>query len=432
MNPAETLNQELTNSSIVEMLSEKGRDLFFPSKGIISQSAEAKKKAHFCNATIGIATQNEKPYSFSVFDPYFNDLGENEIYNYTPSYGNKELRDLWQQRIIKNTPSLNSNSISSPIVTSGLTHSLSVVSELFFEEGDTLILPNQFWGNYKLLFNVRGKINIKNFDFFNEEMSCFNSESFEKILMQQSSDIIKILLNFPNNPTGYSPTKKDVAEIIRVIQKVIDSGKKVLVVLDDAYYGLFFEEDTYKESLFGELSQLHENCLAVKVCGATKEYCVWGFRVGFITYGIKNNTPEIYSALEQKTGGCIRGMISNCSTLSQNLMVKVLNDPQSEKDSATFYNLLKKRYSVVKKVLDENKQYLDCFQPYPFNSGYFMLVKLNQKLDNETIRTELLEQNGIGVISTGDNDIRIAFSSAEEEKIPIIFEKLFEVCKNKL
>lgn len=432
MNPVETLNQELTNSSIFEMLSKKGRGLFFPSKGIISQNSEAKQKAHFCNATIGIATQNEKPYSFSVFESYFNDLGKNEIYNYTPSYGNKELRDLWQQRIIKNTPSLNGNSTSNPIVTSGLTHSLSVVSELFFEENDTIIFPDQFWGNYKLLFNVRGKVNIKNFNFFNEEMSGFNCEDFEKVLMQQSSNVIKVLLNFPNNPTGYSPTKKDVAEIIRVIQKVVDSGKKILVILDDAYYGLFFEDEVYKESLFGELSQLHENCLAVKVCGATKEYCVWGFRVGFITYGIKNNTPNIYSALEQKTGGCIRGMISNCSTLSQNLMVKVLNNQQSEKDSKVFYDLLKKRYSTVKNVLNENKQYLDCFQPYPFNSGYFMLVKLNQKLDNETIRAELLEKHGIGIISTGANDIRIAFSSAEEEKIPIIFEKLFEVCKSRL
>ena len=59
-----------------------------------------------------------------------------------------------------------------------------------------------------------------------------------------------------------------------------------------------------------------------------------------------------------------------------------------------------------------------------------MLVKLNENLDNEKIRQELLERHGIGVISLGNNDLRIAFSSVEEEQLPIIFERLFEVCKN--
>ena len=39
------------------MLSDVGRKLFFP-KGILSQSAEAKEKAHTINATIGIAREN--------------------------------------------------------------------------------------------------------------------------------------------------------------------------------------------------------------------------------------------------------------------------------------------------------------------------------------------------------------------------------------
>ena len=40
------------NPYIMEMLSELGRNLFFP-KGILSQSAEAKAKAYNINATIG-------------------------------------------------------------------------------------------------------------------------------------------------------------------------------------------------------------------------------------------------------------------------------------------------------------------------------------------------------------------------------------------
>ena len=57
MNPlAEQLNQTIKSAAphVYDMLSDVGKKLFFP-KGILSQSAEAKEKAHAINATIGIA-----------------------------------------------------------------------------------------------------------------------------------------------------------------------------------------------------------------------------------------------------------------------------------------------------------------------------------------------------------------------------------------
>ncbi len=59
MNPlAEELNQiiQSANIHIFEMLSQVGKNLYFP-KGILTQSAEAKEKAHKFNATIGMATE---------------------------------------------------------------------------------------------------------------------------------------------------------------------------------------------------------------------------------------------------------------------------------------------------------------------------------------------------------------------------------------
>ncbi len=62
MNPlAQELNEiiEKGNTHICEMLSELGKNLYFP-KGILSQSAEAKEKAHLFNATIGMATEKKR------------------------------------------------------------------------------------------------------------------------------------------------------------------------------------------------------------------------------------------------------------------------------------------------------------------------------------------------------------------------------------
>ena len=63
MNPiAEELNEIILNANpnIHEMLSVKGKSLYFP-RGILSQGAEAKEKAFKYNATIGIATENGVP-----------------------------------------------------------------------------------------------------------------------------------------------------------------------------------------------------------------------------------------------------------------------------------------------------------------------------------------------------------------------------------
>ena len=66
MNPIATqLNQviEKGNPHLLEMLSDVGKNLFFP-KGILSQGAEAKEKGHRINATVGIATEKGRTMHF--------------------------------------------------------------------------------------------------------------------------------------------------------------------------------------------------------------------------------------------------------------------------------------------------------------------------------------------------------------------------------
>jgi len=102
-----------------------------------------------------------------------------------------------------------------------------------------------------------------------------------------------------------------------------------------------------------------------------------------------------------------------------------MQDNRYEKEKADKRNILKKRAIKVKQVVSQEK-YSDYFTPYPFNSGYFMCVRLREGLDSEQFRKRLLEDEGIGVISIDSTDIRIAFSSVEEEDI----EKLFSTMLN--
>jgi aspartate/methionine/tyrosine aminotransferase len=409
------------NTNVLEVLSERGKNIFFPKLGILSQSAQAKGKN--INATIGEAIEDDgSSMHLSEFDKLIN-LPLGSVYPYAPSFGKKELRDYWKESIYRKNPSLGSTPISIPIVTSGLTHGISIASYMFVDEGDTVVIPDLFWENYTLIFENAFKGRVVTFPLFKN--GGFNVDSFSDTLDSITGKIV-LMLNFPNNPTGYTPLVSEIGLIVNAIQKQVDKGKNIVAIIDDAYFGLVYEQGVYTESIFNQLSTLSEKVLAVKLDGPTKEDYVWGFRVGFITYGIKNGTAELYDALENKTAGAVRGNISNVSNLSQSLLYSAYFSPQYEADKKEKYDTLNSRYQTIIKVLSDTK-YSEYFNALPFNSGYFMCIELKNTLNAEAIRKILLENYSTGVIVFG-NLIRLAFSAVPESKIQALVENIYLAC----
>ena len=427
------------NSTTYNLLSEKGKNIFFPKKGILSQVAEAKGKKY--NATAGIAVNDDgSPFRLKAIEKGVN-LSPDQVFPYVTSYGNLELRQKWKELLKKKNYSLKSD-FSLPVVTQALTQGLSMVGYLFVDPGDKIILTDKFWGNYRLIFENGYNAVLDGFNTF--DRSKFDLDSFRKKLNEKTKnneDINNIenkktteienkkiiLLNFPNNPTGYTLTDEEVEEITKIIKESAEQGKEILVILDDAYFGLVYESGVFKESLFSKLADLHENVLAVKVDGTTKEDYVWGLRVGFLTFAGKGITPEIYRVLEDKTAGAIRGNISNVSNLSQSLVLAAYGSSDYEAEKLEKFNQLQERYEKVKEVLRDPK-FKETFTHLPFNSGYFMCVELKEGLNTEKVRQVLLEKYDTGVVVFG-NLIRVTFASLAEEDIPQVFENIYLACQ---
>ncbi|GIP17026.1 hypothetical protein J40TS1_26680 [Paenibacillus montaniterrae] len=426
MNPlAQQLNETLQQESpaVYDMLSNLGKAIYFPKEGILSQSAEAKAKAKKYNATIGIATENGVPMHLKVIQDTLSAYNPKDIYEYAPPAGKPELRSAWRDKMLKDNPSLESISaeISTPIVTNALTHGLSIVADLFAEAGDPVIIPDKNWENYELTFGIRRNAQIVEYPLYNEQMR-FNSEGLKQALLaQKSKGKAIVILNFPNNPTGYTPDVQDGAAIVAAIKEAAEQGIKIVAVTDDAYFGLFFE-DSMQESLFSKLADTHSNVLAVKVDGATKEEYVWGFRVGFITYA--SSSKAALAALEQKTLGIIRATISSGPHPSQTFVLHALQSPQFEAQKAEKFNIMKQRANIVKDLLDSGR-YGDTLQYYPFNSGYFMCLRLSD-VSAEAVRQHLLEHYGIGTIALGQTDLRVAFSCIEAEQLEELFDCIYQ------
>ena len=66
-----------------------------------------------------------------------------------------EQRKKWREELLIKNPGLAGKSFSMPIVTSGVTHALGLVADLFVDKGDMVLLPDKFWENYELLYGVR-------------------------------------------------------------------------------------------------------------------------------------------------------------------------------------------------------------------------------------------------------------------------------------
>jgi aspartate/methionine/tyrosine aminotransferase len=178
------------------------------------------------------------------------------------------------------------------------------------------------------------------------------------------------------------------------------------------------------------LANLHPRILTIKLDGATKEEFVWGFRTGFITFADGNeyeNTP-VMTALEKKTMGIIRARISNCPHPSQTFVIEALRSPDFLAQKEEKLQVMKGRALQTKKVLDSGK-YGSAWDYYPFNSGYFMCLKL-KSVDAEKLRLHLLDKYGVGAISIGKTDLRIAFSCIAKEDIQELFDIIYKAVQD--
>ncbi len=418
---AEALNQTLQSSNPVlyNLLSKRGRAIFFPKLGILSQAAEAKGKD--INATIGIAKEDDGPPMVLDCISEHVSIPVSKSFPYAPSPGTPEIRKAWKAQMAEKNPSLNMNAVGQPVVTNALTHALSMAGYMFVDEGETIILPDLYWENYDLTFGIAYQNKVKTYTTFTEA-GGFNVEGLKQSIEQSESKKIITILNFPNNPTGYSPTNEEALQLADILKTAAEKGKEIVVMLDDAYFGLFFESEIYKESLFAKLADAHENILAIKLDGPTKEDYVWGFRVGFLTFGNAKASPEAFQALEAKTAGAIRGTISNASHLSQSILAAAWQSESYAAQKQEKFKTFETRYKKIREILAAHPEFEKVFSVLPFNSGYFMCIRL-KKGNGEEVRQCLLNNYSTGVIANGDI-IRLAFSSTPTHSLEALFENV--------
>jgi len=436
---AAELNEALSGSAAERLLSDLGKRIYFP-KGIVSQSAEADERAWRFNATIGMAYSGGEPMILDSIREGLPSLSPKEAVAYAPTAGVAALRARWRAELDRKNPSLRGKECSLPLVVPGLTAAVSVLADLFIDPGEEIALPDLSWPNYRLIVEERRAAVCAPFRTFApsgpESAAGLNVEGLESALLAIAARSqargrgakAACILNLPNNPTGYTPSLAEAQAVVEALVRVASKGVALLVIVDDAYFGLQYEEGLIDESIFATLAWAHPGILAVKVDGPTKEDFVWGFRLGFVTFGSASLGAQGYEALNRKLMGLVRSSVSSSCAPSQYLVLNSLDDPRGEAQKARYRALLKERYERAKQSLS-TRPIPACIKALPFNSGYFMSFECSG-LSAEALRVKLLEEKGIGTVSIQDRYLRIAFSCVEAEHIDELFAEVFDAARS--
>jgi aspartate/methionine/tyrosine aminotransferase len=418
---AEALNRQLAGSLIGSLLSQQGQNLYFP-KGIVAQAQEAGRLKPRFNATAGIAMVNNMPVLLPSLAALAGGLSSAEYVDYAPTGGDPALRRMWQQEQTEKNPGLAAVPTSLPLVTAGVTHGLALAADLFVDRGDMVISAEPAWENYELIFKAKKGAAFTTFPFFSSSLA-FNTKAIEKLLaIPAGQGKTIVILNFPHNPTGYSLSIEETHDLTEVLLAAARRGRRLLVIVDDAYFGLLFEDGLSRQSIFTELAGLHENILACKLDGATKEDFVWGFRIGFLTLAARGLEAAHYEALEQKSLAAIRTSVSSASRPAQSLLLRLLGDAAYREEKQAMVAVLAARYRQAKAILAQSSS--PFLSPLPFNSGYFLTFR-TIGVDAQVLRERLLKERSVGVIALGPELLRVSFASVDESDLPALFDEIF-------
>ena len=440
----------IKKTPLYKALSELGKRIYLP-QGVFYWAGRAKKEAEIMG-TLGSAFGYEKDFiegGTSEWVPcYLEDiknytkLNINEIVPYPKISGLEGLKTIWKNWIIEKSlinktiekERLNrlENYISTPVITSGLTNGIFLCCSLLLNSGDYIISTNKRWGNYdNIIENLLGA-KIKSFEFFIK--SKFNVQGLKDAIYEVSKiqEKIVLILGFPNNPTGYIPKKEELEEIINVLRLAQkDISKPIIVLVDDAYEPYIYSNNVINRSIFYDLHDLEEDIIPIKIDGITKEFLMYGGRIGFVTIGLKPNWVNseeeldiLKTEINNKLSGLIRTTISNSNHFYQSLIINLFKDVGTDgliKKRDKVKALLKARYEKINAELRKIKN--SDISVDPNAGGFFVFVNLNpKKFRANDFADHLLKKYKVGVIpiekpNDNINGIRIAYCSIDLTQI---------------
>ncbi len=381
---------------------------------IFGASAAAKAAAakvgpeNIVNATIGaILDENEKLVILPTVDKAFRSLTDDMYFSYAPISGLPDFLKLVQDDCFGNS---RPEGYIAAVATSGGSGAIHHAIWNYSEPGDTILTSDWYWGPYKVFCRDMNR-KLDTYKMLTED-NHYNlpalAAKVTEILAKQNS--LVVIINTPaHNPTGYSLTSEDVANVIAMLKKATaGNGKKAILVLDVAYIDYAGEREEVRK-VFKNLSNLPENIIGLVAYSLSKGYTMYGQRCGaLLNVTASKEQSQEFADVNQYTS---RATWSNINHGAMQTLVSILSDPTMKenirKERAQYYSLIQTRGDLFAKEAKE------CgLKIVPYIAGFFISIPCQ---DSKAVCDKLHADNIFAVpLAAG---VRVAVCAIPTKKV---------------
>ena len=315
-------------------------------------------------------------------------------YNQYPiTWGQKSLRDAIARKV-KDYNEIDVDPDKSVTVTCGATEAVTAAVLALTDPGDSIVVTDPFYENYVPDAILAGA-QLVYVPFEGGELQL--GQERLKTAMEKRPKLI--MINTPNNPTGRVLSRSELALIADLCEDF-----NCIAITDEIYEHIIY--DGKKHVSLASIGNMSER--TVTVSGASKTYCVTGWRIGWAVANeyLSNAIRKIHDYLT-----------IGAPTPLQEAMVTGLKFPM------TYYyelaDMYEKKRNMMMRVLES------CgIQSHRPEGAYYILADAPGKFsDGEEFTRFLLDKTGIAVLPAvalyhdkklGNRKIRLAFCKKDE------------------
>jgi aspartate/methionine/tyrosine aminotransferase len=271
---------------------------------------------------------------------------------------------------------------------------------VLLKRGDEVIcLAPMYQSMYQVAKSIGCKLVFWKPD-FNHNSWYYDPSQLEKLITPKTKLII---INFPHNPTGYSPNISDLTAMIDMARK-----DNIPIFSDEMYRDLVFDEKHKLPSL----ADLYEN--GVALWGMAKSFGLGGLRIGWLA----SQNQDILLKVES-----FKDYLSICNSATSEILSTIALNNSTHFIQPNI-DKIRKNIIVFSKFAERNQHFLDF--PIP-NSGSTAFVKLKIKGKAMDFAERLVQDTGIMLLPSetfeyGTKHARIGFGRANMAEILGVFE----------
>jgi aminotransferase len=291
----------------------------------------------------------------------------NKITYYAPTKGVPGLLQLIEKKV-KKFNKINANWKENIIVTNGGSQAITLAFATVFNPNDELIMSSP---NFVSYFYCSEFFGIKMIEI--ERKEDF-SPDIDKIRNSITNKTKAILINSPNNPTGYVLSSKEINEIVNIVKEY-----DLYLITDEAYENYIY--DGLKHISPASIDEMFERTITLNAM--SKLFSATGFRLGYVV--AKKEIIDLMEIYHQYT-------VAGTNHPAQYGFIEAL------KMDTEFFDEILKGFDERRLLVYNRLKELGFEVPKPKGAFYIMPSVKNFNISGSEFSKRIMQEYGVAIV----------------------------------